>query len=475
LDIDYAASIVPAPRQIAWQKQEFYAFIHFGMNTFTDREWGEGHESPKLFDPSHLDPRQWAKTVKDAGMNGLILTCKHHDGFCLWPSRYTDNTVAASSWRNGQGDVVAETAQACAEYGLKFGVYLSPWDRTETSYGTGQPYNDFYIHQLTELLTHYGSIFEVWLDGANGEGANGKKQYYDWERIYLTVRRYQPQAVVAVCGPDVRWVGNEAGHTRPSEWSVVPAALQDVEKIIDKSQKTDNTEFAQDYSSADDDLGSRKALADYTGELVWYPAEVNTSIRPGWFYHQNQDTEVKSAAELFTLYQQAVGGNATLLLNIPPMPNGQLAEPDVAMLRQLGDSVRAFRNENRLMNAQLTFSSQQDSIDEKGLFQRDNSTAFWQPAEADRHPMVTVTPREAVALNAIVLKEHIARGQHLEETQIQIQTPQDHTWQTVAAVSAVGYQRIVRFPTTTVKAVRIIFAQFRQFPTLSYVGGNLLP
>lgn len=474
MDIDYAAGIVPAPRQLAWQRQEFYGFIHFGMNTFTDQEWGTGQESPALFNPTHLDPHQWADTARRAGMTGLILTCKHHDGFCLWPSRYTDHTVAQSTWRDGQGDVVAETAQACREFGLKFGIYLSPWDRAEPTYGTGTPYNDFYINQLIELLTQYGPIFEVWLDGANGEGPNGKKQHYDWTRIYETVRRYQPEAVIAVSGPDVRWVGNEAGHTRTDEWSVVPAGLRDTEKTADRSQKADDAAFAQTYTSADDDLGSRQALADYTGPLVWYPAEVNTSIRPGWFYHADQDTAVKSADALFTLYQQAVGGNATLLLNLPPMPSGQLAEPDVAVLAALGHKINAFQQENLLAGGQVTFSSVQQEILTGSLITRGTQSGYWQPAADDSAPTVTVVLPHPVTLNALVLQEEISRGQHIEAVQAAVQRPGTTAWEPVATIGTVGYQRITRMPEMTVQAVRLVFTQYRQFLTLRYLGGNLL-
>ena len=221
-----AAAVAPSPRQLAWQQMEFYGFIHFGMNTFTGREWGDGTASPALFDPACLDAGQWARALKSAGMRGMILTCKHHDGFCLWPSAHTGYSVKYAPWKGGRGDVVREAADACRRAGLKFGVYLSPWDRHDPRYGSGKPYDDYYVAQLTELLTGYGELFCVWLDGACGEGPNGRRQAYDWARYYETIRALQPGAVISVCGPDVRWCGNEAGHCRPSEWSVVPAALR---------------------------------------------------------------------------------------------------------------------------------------------------------------------------------------------------------------------------------------------------------
>jgi alpha-L-fucosidase len=225
--IKAAAQVSPSERQLRWQEMEFYAFIHFTVNTFTDREWGTGEEDPAIFNPSELSAAQWVQACKAAGMNGLILTCKHHDGFCLWPSQFTEHTVAASPWRNGAGDLVQEVADACREGGLKFGVYLSPWDRHEATYGDSERYNEFFLQQLRELLTNYGDIFCVWFDGACGEGPNGKRQVYDWDAYYALIRELQPEAVISVCGPDVRWCGNEAGHTRESEWSVVPAHMQE--------------------------------------------------------------------------------------------------------------------------------------------------------------------------------------------------------------------------------------------------------
>jgi len=322
--------IVPSPRQLRIQNMAFYAFVHFTVNTFTDKEWGDGTESPAIFDPRKLDAEQWVESIKAAGMTGLILTCKHHDGFCLWPSRYTDHTVAHSPYKAGRGDVVREVAQACRKGGIGFGIYLSPWDRHHPLYGTGKPYDDYFVAQLTELLTGYGDIFTVWLDGACGEGPNGKKQYYDWERYYRTVRTLQPDACIHICGPDVRWCGNEAGQTRPSEWSVVPARTADTEKVASLSQQSDDPSFRQRTIRAWDlDLGSREALRD-ENDLIWYPAEVNTSIRPGWFWHPSEDEQVKPLAQLIDIYEKSVGGNAMFLLNIPPTDEGLFHENDGA-------------------------------------------------------------------------------------------------------------------------------------------------
>lgn len=254
-------AVCPSPRQLALQQMEFYAFAHFTVNTYTGLEWGDGTEDPGIFNPLEFDASQWVSALKAAGMKGLILTCKHHDGFCLWPSKYTRHTVAASPFRGGRGDVVREVSDACREGGIKFGVYLSPWDRHQPCYGSGKEYDDYFVGQLTELLTGYGEIFAVWFDGACGVGPGGKKQAYDWERYYETVRRLQPGACMNVCGPDIRWCGNEAGSTRESEWSVVPRRMRDTEKIAADSQQADSEEFRQrEVSATDMDLGSREIL-----------------------------------------------------------------------------------------------------------------------------------------------------------------------------------------------------------------------
>ncbi len=333
--------IVPSPRQLRHQELEFYGFLHFGMNTFTDREWGDGTESPALFAPEKIDAWQWVGALKAAGMRGAILTCKHHDGFCLWPSRYTEHSVQNSPH---QGDVVREVEQACRFYGLAFGIYLSPWDRHEKTYGQGKAYDDFYVNQLTELLTGYGELFAVWLDGACGEGPNGKRQQYDWARYESVVRALQPNACMCVCGPDVRWCGNEAGQTRPSEWSVVPSRLKDAERIQALSQQADDSSFClRSIRSSDLDLGSHEALAG-EDDLIWYPAEVDVSIRPGWFHHPAEDHQVKSPAELYGLYLRSVGGNASLLLNVPPAKDGRIHPADEAALAALGECIHhAFR------------------------------------------------------------------------------------------------------------------------------------
>ena len=291
---------------------EFTCFAHFGMNTFTDREWGQGTEDPKRFNPTAFDADQWVAACKRGGMKLLIATCKHHDGFCLWPSKYTEHCVKNSPWRNGRGDVVKEVSAACRRGGIRFGIYLSPWDRHEKTYGS-DAYNEYYKNQLRELLSNYGDIAEVWWDGACGEGPNGKRQVYDWAAYIKIVRELQPNALMAICGPDIRWVGNENGLARETEWSVQPP--------IPDSHATANS-------------ASEKTWPIDT-VFRWYPAECDVSIRPGWFYHASQDRQVKSLRELLEIYYCSVGRNSVLLLNVPPDRRGRFHENDVARLGEL--------------------------------------------------------------------------------------------------------------------------------------------
>lgn len=402
--IDYAASIRPSARQLAWQELEFYAFIHFGMNTFTNREWGDGRESPALFQPSAFDARQWARAVRSAGMRGIILTAKHHDGFCLWPSAYTEHSVKHSPWKR---DAVREVADACRAEGLRFGIYLSPWDRHEPSYGRGREYDDYFVHQLTELATGYGELFAFWFDGACGEGVNGKRQIYDWERYFSVIRRLQPGAVISVCGPDVRWCGNEAGHCRESEWSVVPSELRDAERTQSLSQQADDPAFARRIDSTQDDLGSRAAIAN-AHELVWYPAEVNTSIRPGWFYHPEQDESVRTADELFGIYLNSVGANAAFLLNIPPDARGRIADPDLKVLSELGARIHS-------------------ELERPPRFRLASVPA---PGE------IAIPLQEEVFVDSVILKEDIARGQRIERGEIALDG------EVQCAFTVIGHKRI---------------------------------
>ena len=326
-------SVVPTPSQQRLQDKPFYAFFHFGMNTANDREWGCGSEVVSDFDITKIKPEQWVKTVKAAGMTGVILTCKHHDGFCLWNTGTTDFNVMNSPMGK---DVVKAVSDECHKQGIEFGVYLSPWDMHEPTYGTEQ-YNDYFIRQLTELCGNYGELFEVWFDGA--KGANAKAFTYDWQRYYKLIRTMQPNANIAICGEDIRWVGNEAGKARKNEYSVVPASLKQCEAIEKNSQNAEgDAARLQKVDTMDEDLGSRNILKN-NANLSWYPAEVDVSIRKGWFYHKKDDRTVKSARRLFKIYLTSVGNNCTLLLNIPPTDKGVICAKDVRNLKALGKKI----------------------------------------------------------------------------------------------------------------------------------------
>ncbi len=458
--------IVPSERQLAHQSLEFYAFFHFTINTFTGKEWGDGTENPQIFNPVRMDANQWIRGIKAAGMRGAILTCKHHDGFCLWPSNYTLHSVKSSPYRNGTGDIVKEVSEACHREGLKFGIYLSPWDRNHPSYGYGDEYNNYFIQQLEELLTGYGEIFSVWLDGACGEGSNGKKQVYDWQRIYDTVRRLQPKACITVCGPDIRWCGNEAGITRASEWSVVPEYLCRTELIQEKSQKEDNEEFRRrEMKSTDQDLGSREKLAE-ADSLIWYPAEVNTSTRPGWFYHPEEDDQVKTVEELLQIYYGSVGGNSTFLLNIPPTGEGLLHEKDIEVLRLLGQQLEHMFSRN--IASQATITADHEEEDHPVSMVKTEDETYYKAPDGQRNVAITVRFGQQECVRALILKEHIRLSQRIERFEIwagngsQLELLQEGT--------VIGYKRIVQVPSVECDRLIIKITDSRVCPTVSFLG-----
>lgn len=466
-DVKRLTEVVPHRRQIALQQTEFYAFFHFGISTYTDREWGTGKEPPALFYPEKMDALSWVKAIKKAGMKGALLTCKHHDGFCLWPSKYTSHTVAFSPYKNGKGDIVKEVSDACKAEGIKFGVYLSPWDLNNPAYGKGEEYNEYFVNQLTELLTGYGEIFEVWFDGACGEGANGKVQTYDWERYYEVIRRLQPEACISVCGPDVRWCGNEGGHTRKAEWSVVPERLSRAEIVKALSQQEDSEEFrTRKINSKDEDLGSRQALSGEEA-LIWYPSEVDVSIRPGWFYHSAEDDKLRSLEELLHIYYSSVGGNSTLLLNIPPTPEGLLAEPDVKLLQEIGNYLENTFADNLAENAAFYWDLGQGEYqinyeDAKG------EGRFFATQEGTSQGTLLLRWEKPVTFSHVVLKEYIPMSQRVESYEILAET--DTGLRTVASGETIGYKKILRFEPVTAEAVRICIKESRVSIALEFVG-----
>lgn len=355
--LDLYTSIVPNRRQLIIQDMKYYAFVHYGMNTFTNREWGDGKESESIFNPKKQNTDQWCEAIAAAGMKGVILTCKHHDGFCLWPTKTTEHSIKNSPYKNGKGDVVREVSESCKKYGLKFGVYLSPWDRNAECYGT-PAYNDFYIAQLTELLTNYGDIFMLWMDGACGAASDGKPvQKYDFERIWNTAVELQPDIVLSDCAPDVRWIGNESGKTRESEWNVVPKFEFGEQNFQASDDMKDFQKRCKDVMLPD--MGSREFLANFD-EFIWYPAEVDVSIRLGWFYHPLQIFTLKSLNHLMKIYYNSAGNNALMLLNIPPNKNGLLAKSDVRRLRQMG---KWLKKEDELLISDVKTEKSEDGFE----------------------------------------------------------------------------------------------------------------
>ena len=454
--IHMAAHLVPTPQQLAWQELEYTAFIHFGINTFVGREWGDGTEPPEKFNPTELDAMQWVQTFKDAGMKMVILTAKHHDGFCLWPTETTAHSVKASPWRNGQGDLVREVKDACDALGMKFGVYLSPWDRNAESYGDSPRYNEYFRQQLTELLTWYGKVDEVWFDGAFGEGLDGRRQIYDWESYYELIYGLQPDAVIAIKGEDVRWVGTETGYGRPTEWSVTayaPGGRPEMEAI--------NERLGLDAMTPD--LGSRE-LINRADQLFWYPAEVDVSIRPGWFYHAREDNRVKSLAHLVDIYFNSIGMNAVLLLNVPPDQRGLIHENDVARLMEFRQWMDTAFAENLLQGTRPSRRKAQAAIDGK------KDTYFKVKRFLET---VEFNLGDARKFDVVELQEHITKGQRVESFTVEAML--DGRWQQLASGTTIGFKRLLRFAPVTSDRIRITINQARHHALISGLGLYLTP
>lgn len=464
--IEKASRVAPSGRQVAWQELEFTMFAHFGMNTFTNREWGQGTEDPATFNPTAFDAAQWVKVAREAGMKMIIVTAKHHDGFCVWQTQYTSHCVKSSPWMGGKGDVVAALSKACRDAGIKFGVYLSPWDRHEKSYGTDQ-YNDYFVNQLTELLTNYGTVDEVWFDGACGEGPNGKRQVYDWLRFYSTVRKLQPQAAIAVMGPDVRWVGTESGYGRPTEWSVVPYSANNNDKVAAGSQQapTDGV-FIPAGDMMQQDLGSRSKIIQAPA-LIWYPSEVDVSIRPGWFYHAAEDERVKTPEKLLDIWFASAGQNSLLLLNVPPDQRGLINEHDAAALKEFKAVRDAIFNENFLDGSKVQASSSSPGAGPGNVLAR-GLAKFWMPKKGESTPFLTFDLKNEATFDCLEIRENIKYGQRIEQFSLEIW--KGERWREVTRATTVGYSRYLRFEPVTASRVRIRIIQSRATPALSYIG-----
>lgn len=464
-----AAHIVPSEQQLRWQQLELTAFLHFGINTFTNKEWGDGKDDISLFDPKELDADQWVSILKNAGFKQVIITAKHHDGFCLWPSKYTEHSIRNTPYKNGEGDIVKAVAEACKKYSIGFGIYLSPWDRNSSFYGDSLKYNDYFVHQLTELLTQYGKVDEVWLDGANGEGPNGKKQWYDFNRWYTLIRKLQPQCVIANMGPDARWVGTETGVGRETEWSVLPLTSASQGEIAAHSQKEIMTKPFITGSYKDQDRGSRPKILHAKG-LIWYPAETDVSIRPGWFYHSAEDSKVKSVGKLMDIYFTSVGRNGVLLLNVPPDKRGLISSADQ---RALSDWKKMY---DRTFRLNLAANAHFTTIDGKvisGLTDKKITTGFTAPAK-DSFGTVNILLNTAATFDVISLQENIAKGQRVEKFILEAEGA--NGWLTVSEGTTIGYKRLLKLDKPiTAKKLRLRILASRLNPMLAELGMYKLP
>jgi len=445
---------IPTERQLAWHDLEYYMFVHFTVNTFTDKEWGYGDEKESVFNPWELDCRQWAKTASDAGMKGIIITAKHHDGFCLWPSSFTEHSVKNSPWRNGEGDVLKELRQACDEFGLKMGVYLSPWDRNSAVYGTPE-YLTYYRNQLKELLTDYGDIFEVWFDGANGgDGYYGgareirridNKTYYDWPNTHKIVRELQTGAVMfSDAGPDIRWVGNESGIGSSTNWC-----------LLNNDEMYPGGDFAK-ILGAGHENGSH-----------WVPAEVDVSIRPGWFWHESQDSLVRTPENLLELYYSSVGRNSNLLLNVPPDKRGLLNERDV-------ESLMAFRElrEKEFAN-ELAKGKKVTASDIRGKKYRasnvndGNPQTHWATKDDQNTADLTIDLGKETEVNRILLQEYIRLGQRIQEFKVEAYSGGE--WVSLIDGTTIGHKVIRKFPTVSASKIRVSITKSKAGPVISNI------
>ena len=433
--VDLVSRLVPSEAQLRWQQLELTAFIHFGMNTFTGNEWGSGEDSPALFNPTELDCEQWVLTLKQGGFKMVILTAKHHDGFCLWPTATTDYSVKQSPWREGKGDVVRELRDACLKHDMKFGVYLSPWDRNAPCYGDSPAYNRLYVAQLTELLTQYGPIDEVWFDGACGEGENGRKQEYDWSAILRCVDEHQPNAVTAIMGDDIRWVGNEGGVGRATEWSATMIAPGSYVDKVAENRRLGLEEMSKD-------LGSRELLKE-ANEAYWYPSEVDVSIRPGWFYHASEDDKVRSLNNLVEIYYRSVGSNSVLLLNIPPDRRGLIHEVDAERIKEFGNYIRATFEKNYIAKGKKA----------------------WRATAGESREFEV---EEGSLVNTILLQEDITQGQRVESFVVEGKI--NGEWRELGTGTTIGYKRLLRFDECRPERLRITITATRATANIQSIG-----
>jgi len=439
---------VPTQKQMDWQKLEYYMFVHFGPNTFTDVEWGDGKEDPKVFYPTNLDCRQWVETAKEAGMKGIIITAKHHDGFCLWPSKYSTHTVKESLWRDGKGDVLRELSDACKENGLLFGVYLSPWDRNHPTYGAPE-YNQTFANMLSEVLSNYGEIFEQWFDGANGEGPEGKKQIYDWPLFNKIVRTNQPHAVIfSDIGPDVRWMGNEKGIAGETNWSTVNV---------------------EGFTPGEGAPASGVLNSGERGGKVWVPAEADVSIRPGWFYSASTDDKVKPVENLMEIYYTSVGRNSNLLLNVPPDRTGRIHPNDSTRLMEFRRAREAAFSKNLAAGATAKASQTRGRKFAAKNVLNENYDSYWTTKDDVLTPYLDIDWKQAQTFSCLLLQEYIPLGQRVSSFNVNYWDEKTGSWVELIRATTIGYKRILRFPAVTSQKLRIEFTALA-CPVINTVG-----
>jgi len=423
----------PTKAQLQWHDMEFYLFMHFGPNTFTDLEWGHGNEKEEIFNPTSLDCEQWCRIAKAAGAKGIIITAKHHDGFCLWPSKYSKHTVRESKWKDGKGDVLKELSAACKKYGLKFGVYISPWDRNHSDYGTST-YNDVFVNMMKEIFTNYGPIWELWWDGANGEGPNGKKQVYDWKRFERTVRELSPNTVVfSDIGPDVRWCGNEDGIAGKTNWNML-----------------DTAGFTRG-------AGAPKQEVLNTGNEHgnnWIPAECDVSIRPGWFYHKAEDSKVKTPEQLFDLYLKSVGRGANLLLNVPPDGKGLITGYDSASLTGF-NKLRTKNFGANLFKNSATYHLFHGILKKATALSDGSYKTVELVTEAVQESVgVELKLKKNTKINCIVLNEDLSKGQHCSKFKLLLFNSKDELVKEIYGTT-IGRKRIITFPAVSINTIEL--------------------
>jgi alpha-L-fucosidase len=443
----HISKVGPLPRaeQLKWQDNNFYLFVHFGPNTFTDLEWGKGSEKEEVFNPTALDCRQWCRIAKAAGAKGIILTAKHHDGFCLWPSAYSTHTVAQSSWRDGKGDVLKELSAACREAGISFGVYLSPWDRNHPAYGTPE-YNEVFVNMMKEVVSRYGPFFEFWWDGANGEGPNGKKQVYDWHRFESTMRRIAPETILfSDIGPDARWVGNENGFAGKTNWNLL-----------------DTAGFTRGAGAPPADTLNQGNV----NGANWIPAECDVSIRPGWFYHASEDSLVKSPKALFEIYLKSVGRGANFLLNVPADRRGLIASPDSAALmgfaRLRSASFHSPLTENRGTTMMLDGKNAKPEL-------TDGRQSTWISMGTDyKNKFLDIRFNKITEVNCVLLKEPLQNGQRVKSFTVELLKGN----RLLASLhqTTIGHQRILTFPKQAITGMRIRINDAKADPLISGIS-----